>query len=327
MKTNFLFLILFLPLFASCLSADKFAKNPKHYYIELTSRKAEKAAFEFGTIDWSSGFMNKEAFGESQSIDSEEGMLFFETLTKDMQKLGVEDKDLLIYMHGFYANMWPYFPHTLRRFNKDLVKNEDCQIEIVLSIIWHGGLGYQKYWNDALKKGAKLSPIFPKLHELSNQTNCDLNLLTHSMGNQVMRGAVEKLDRDTISYFEEWVLAAPDLDPTDFAEADFLEKVSSLAKRVHVYTYPRDKVLWLSSIVTGEKRLGAKVEAQKTFPDNIIVVDVGPLKWRNGFSGHVYFDSSRQVREDIVFIFTGTSLRDFSHRKLIDPQFYELHPQ
>ena len=296
-------------------SLDAQNKELRHYYIELKGRSSEEIKVEYGYISWKGLFMKKKAFPNYAA--------FFEVMNQEAQQMTAQSTDLLLYFHSMLGNIQPYFGMTLRQFNKDLLKNPASEVKTVLSIIWHAGVNYERHWEDAKQKGKYLAPVLDSLFQIQKAHPFSINVLGHSMGNRLIQGLVEELPDDN-QVWDELILAAADLDPKEFADSSFVNKLHKVAARTHVYVYKKDKVLWFSSLLTGEKRLGAKLDDPSSIPETIFVLDIGRLKWRTGLSGHIYFTSSKIIRTDIFEICNNTPSDQFQHRTKEDSNWWYL---
>ena len=146
-----------------------------------------------------------------------------------------------------------------------------------------------------------------KLLEPYGQSRIDL--LAHSLGCRVVCRAFRGLmSNDLWSRTEpslpNVILAAPDVDATDFTQA-FLSEVQTLAGRTTVYVARNDGVLIISDYLHDSLRLGdnatsqTAVEAALTAGNNSLVEIIDASFVNNDFTSHSYFYQNRAVFADL----------------------------
>ncbi len=168
---------------------------------------------------------------------------------------------------------------------------------------------------DAMSFLDRLRPIRAALRKKGGR----VILMAHSMGNHVLRGALEKwsamgLPQDIL--FDEAIIAAAD---TDYAEGQsgpaWLQHLGEVSERVSVYFSAKDSILLLSRGVNGMKRLGDSgpidMNVSGRYPISRFrfvhcsrLKDTGPEPSLD--MSHQYYRRIPEVRDDIRRVIKGT---------------------
>ena len=218
-------------------------------------------------------------------------------------------------------------------------------------------LPYADYAHDrgtAAASGPAVARTIRRLYDyvdsLSQEARCgqSIHLLCHSMGNYVLRNAVQALMRlpdpgagapgDDIramaalsaaapdpsvlrKSFDRIVLAAADEDEDAFDDPLKLKYLPRLGQSVTVYHSPRDWVLNTLSAVTkfNGPRLGSNgPDNMGTISDKVSAVDVSDvISFEQDPENHQYYRVFPAVRDDIVSVLSGLAPNQIPNRTAV----------
>jgi esterase/lipase superfamily enzyme len=156
---------------------------------------------------------------------------------------------------------------------------------------------------DALASGAAFARGFLKLNDFINaattpeeQCNQRLHLLAHSMGNYVLRSAVQEMrkfvDDSLPRIFDQILMMAADEDDDTFDYDHKLRLLPRITRRTSVYFNRNDLALWASDNIKGNvSRLGTDGPLQpRSLPRNIYPIDCTDVISSTEHSYHVVTD-------------------------------------
>ncbi|NKE45172.1 alpha/beta hydrolase [Roseomonas frigidaquae] len=141
-----------------------------------------------------------------------------------------------------------------------------------------------------------------------------MHLMAHSMGNYVLRHAVQSFARDfkpggMPRLFENIFLMAADEDDDAFELPHKFARLPELAAAVHVYFAANDAALGISDISKGNPdRLGqAGPRTLTDLPRKVVLVDCAAVSDIDGLTdaNHQYYRSRREVVEDVQAVLAG----------------------
>lgn len=126
-----------------------------------------------------------------------------------------------------------------------------------------------------------------------------IHLIAHSMGNQALVQALNRMPAAATKRFSQVLLTAPDMDAQTFVQ--LAGAVRQNAERATLYASASDKALLIS------KRLNAYQRAGDTSPELVIVpgidtVDVTDVN--SDLVGHYYYGENRSVVSDMFLLMT-----------------------
>lgn len=150
-----------------------------------------------------------------------------------------------------------------------------------------------------------------------------VNLLAHSMGNYVLRHALQETQkisgtRSLPRLFDNIILAAADEDNDAFDHDHKLARLPELGKRITVYFNTEDHALTISDLTKGNPdRLGQSGPYQpRQVPYKVVIVDVSDLvSYRYEHSYHVDDDD---VVQDVVAVLRGYNSDMLAARRYIE---------
>jgi esterase/lipase superfamily enzyme len=139
------------------------------------------------------------------------------------------------------------------------------------------------------------------LHTLVEQKLTAVNVIAHSMGNRILKVALERLALEKANiHFKNVVMAAPDINVADFAAVSGILRKS--AAHTTIYSSSRDVALLISKAFHSYPRLGEAPPAQ--LAPGIDTVDASAI--RRDLLGHSYFgDSATMLRDMFLLISNG----------------------
>ncbi|REJ85083.1 MAG: alpha/beta hydrolase [Acidobacteria bacterium] len=204
----------------------------------------------------------------------------------------------LVFVHGFNVAFEDAVMRT-GQLSYDLRFNG---VPILYS--WPSNGRVQDYVADQ-DNAARSSSRFAEFLELLASSTETAHVIVHSMGNQVLTGAVAHLEglADAGPYVQEVALVAPDVDAGVFG--DFAEKVLALGSRTTLYVSANDRALIASKTLRGGyPRLGDFDSQRGPFVmDGLDTIDVSQLD--SGFLGHSYYGDNRSVISDLFHLLSG----------------------
>jgi esterase/lipase superfamily enzyme len=174
--------------------------------------------------------------------------------------------------------------------------------------------------------GRGLQKLAHFLRGVSRDEYCEqrIHLLAHSMGNYVLRWAVQNIATSSGSglrrLLDQVLLFAADEDD-DAIELDHkLKALPDMARRVTVYHNPSDKALVVSDATKGNPdRLGAGGPRNaRALPDKVSVVNCEPtLSFKEDATGHGYYLCNDIVRRDVLAVLDGTDPHAVKTRRYV----------
>lgn len=159
--------------------------------------------------------------------------------------------------------------------------------------------------------------FFDYLRKLSAEEMCQarLNLVAHSMGNYVLRNAVQAIlsefgGRRLPRAFTNIFLMAADEDDDALADPLKLARLPEMAEAVHVYFSTSDRALTISDLTKGNPdRLGtAGPRTLTSLPQKVTLVDCGGVCSTTPIAdaNHQYYRKRPEVVADVCAVLDGT---------------------
>ncbi|MFO0764754.1 MAG: alpha/beta fold hydrolase [Patescibacteria group bacterium] len=270
-----------------------------------------------GTIDGLNVFPNNPKKGS---------LAMFDELRGDMKTCG---RDTIIYIHGFNND-----------FNESLQEGAELSRALgdrynVVVFSWPSNgtkLGYYPDRHDAELSGLGFARGLLKfkafISELTKEDACErkLHLVAHSMGNYVLRHALQKMKQiegyaSTPRLFDQVVLAAADED-ADALRLDYkLANLPNLCGRLNVYFNNGDVALAVSDKVKGNPdRLGHDgPDKPWDIAQKIVLIDASQTVSGDIDMQHAYIRKDRNVIDDLTRVLAGTPSQNFgASRKYVD---------
>lgn len=186
-------------------------------------------------------------------------------------------------------------------------------------------LAYGSDRQDAAASGPAFARGFLKLTDFlcnaKKDEECDqsIHLVTHSMGNYVLRHAVQEILVQSPGrphrVFDQILMMAADEDDDAFEHDYKLRPLPKLARRVNVYFNNGDLAMQVSDKTKGHPdRLGADGPRHpRQVPGKVTQIDCSPVV--KGIVEHNYFLESPRVIEDMTQVLAGLPSQAFERRK------------
>ncbi|MDH3910289.1 MAG: alpha/beta fold hydrolase [Rhodospirillales bacterium] len=177
-------------------------------------------------------------------------------------------------------------------------------------------LAYANDRQDAAASGPAFARGFLKLANFlrgsTPEEACDqrVHLVAHSMGNYVLRHAVQEIERQSSGrvprIFDQVYLMAADEDDDAFEHDHKLKRLPRLAKRVNVYFNNEDRAMAVSDKTKGNPdRLGDDgPRVPRGVPGKVTLIDCTPVV--GGVVEHSYYLDSPRVVDDMQKVLVGT---------------------
>ncbi|MBV9017012.1 MAG: alpha/beta hydrolase [Alphaproteobacteria bacterium] len=266
--------------------------------------------------------------GAIQNIENISKGRFSQSAMDDLSKPG---RNVLVFIHGFDNS----FENAVTRaaFNREWFAASGIAAAdtTVVGFSWPSLgqlISFPLPWDDCQKdqvmagqSGLHLMSFFANLQPLLQRARANgsrIFLLTHSMGNWALQGAVESWfshGNGDAALFDEAILAAADerYDTFNFPEPGRLRDLYRLAGRTSIYFSGADQVLKVSELVNlGAERLGQDGPDNRhdtaRFPQSLYrMVDcTGFTDYDVTFEySHQYYRRSPGVRADIAQLMEG----------------------
>lgn len=170
------------------------------------------------------------------------------------------------------------------------------------------------------------------LREIDRKDWCDRNihLVAHSMGNYVLRNALQAMlselgGRSLPRVFKNIFLMAADEDNDAFEDSGKLARLPELGEAVHVYFVRNDRALTISDVTKGNPdRLGSTGPRTLTsLPQKVTLVDCTDVSATSPLTdvGHQYYRKRPEVLADIRAVIAGTPAEQIAGREWLPARF------
>ncbi len=191
-------------------------------------------------------------------------------------------------------------------------------------------LAYKRDRSDARASGPALARLMFRLRDLlysirrGEECGGKIHLMAHSMGNYVLRNALQDLRRGVGGalprLFDELFLFAADEDDDAFEYDHKLRPLPGIADSVHVYFNRGDAALVVSDRTkSNPARLGARgPRLPLGVPGNVSLVDCSEVL--GGLVEHDYYLSNPKVRRDVGRVLDGMPPDRIGQRRYVAAQ-------
>lgn len=247
------------------------------------------------------------------------------------QQMSAQSKDALIFIHGFNVSFKEAVESAamIKTRYEQLSAGRYAPNIFVFSWPSNGRLfEYKDDRHDAQTSGYAFARGLEKLTSfLRNAENGEpcqqrVNLIAHSMGNYVLRHALQETQKIGASrmlprLFDSIILAAADEDNDAFDHDYKLARLPELCKHVTIYYNTEDQALTISDFTKGNPdRLGQSGPSNpRQLPYKVVIVDVSDLV--STFNEHSYHVSNDQVVRDIVGVLQGQNPNTLPNRTYV----------
>ena len=247
----------------------------------------------------------------------------------DIRKaMATHSRDTIVFIHGYNVS----FKEALQaaaKIQKNFETLNGKGANVVLFSWPSDGsmMPYIAYAND--RQDAKASgPAFARgflkladfLRGATPEESCNqkVHLIAHSMGNYVLRNALQEMVRQSPGrvprVFDQICLMAADEDDDAFEYDHKLKKLPSIAKRVSVYFNNGDAGMAISDKTKGNPdRLGDDgPRLPRSVPGKVSLVDCSDIV--GGLVEHSYYLDNDEVIADMRFVFEGVRSTEIPNR-------------
>ena len=248
------------------------------------------------------------------------------------QEMKGQHKDTLVFIHGYNVSFEEALTAAAKlSFNLKSHDNNKGMNIVLFSWPSDGSmmpfLAYANDRQDAAPSGPAFARAFLKLAEFlqgaSPEEECEqhLHLLAHSMGNYVLRHAVQEIRAcfpgRPPRIFDQIFMMAADEDDDTFEHDYKLAVLPRLAKRVNIYFNHGDIALQFSDKTKGHPdRLGTDgPRLPQKVPAKVSQIDCTPLV--SGLVEHSYYIDSAVVNKDMLLVLAGIPSDEIKNRTYI----------
>ena len=270
---------------------------------------------------------DKKGFGIDRNRSILGSQHVFSELRQEMQK---RNNDTIIFIHGYNVSFMEAL-EVAKKMTENFADIANGRGINVALFSWPSDgsmvpwLAYASDRRDATASGPAFARGILKmvefLHSATQKEACNqrLHLFAHSMGNYVLRHALQEIIRQTggcpSKVFENIFLVAADEDDDAFEYRHKLKLLPKLGKFVHVYFNREDVALAVSDKTKGNPdRLGEDgPRASFKVPSKVIQVDCTRVV--RGVPEHSYYLKNYEVVNDMCAVLNGNEPDEISNRK------------
>ena len=223
------------------------------------------------------------------------------------------NRQLMLFVHGYCAT----FRDAARR-TAQMAYDMNYQGPSMF-FSWPAGSdleGFQEranYLKDLRRAEESDEDLIAVIENISRWSGAErVHLVAHSMGNFILTEALKTIDdrngknHDLPKFFDQVVMAAPDLDARDFVKKSG-HRVRGFSNRFTVYASRQDKALKLSKSVNGFEPLGLLNDFSRQGAEarlyELVDASTAESSWFD--SGHVYYGDMPEMLIDLAFVFRG----------------------
>lgn len=318
------------------VSLDDFGRNfSENGLANLRFGRAEVTGQDFD--QYQIQVAPEDLFAEPPVLGSQE---IFEQVRQEMR---ANSEDSLIFIHGFNTSFREALTATAR-LHQVLTNNAAGEPPLKLNMClfsWPSDatlllsdfrsrnvIAYRNDRLDAVASGAAFARGFLKVADfiLQSDQRCThrLHLIAHSMGNYVLRYALQEIRRQIgnqlLRLFDQVLMMAADEDDDAFDFEDKLLFLPRITRRTSVYFNRNDLALWASDeIKDNPPRLGTDGPIlPRQLPRNVYPIDCTQVISRFAdLSEHSYYVNVPRVVTDMRFVLRNEIPDEIPGRKYI----------
>lgn len=280
-------------------------------------------------------------------FDSEPPVLGSRAIFSEVrQQMQQEAQDTLLFIHGFNVSFKEALKSAaqLHRVLTTPSQNSEAPLKLNMCVFsWpsdgemllasrraQNKVAYQNDRIDARASGAAFARGFLKVADFIQHTDPEgrcqqrIHLLAHSMGNYVLRYALQDLrgfvGNQLPRLFDQILMMAADEDDDAFDLAHKLELLPRITRRTNVYFNREDLALWASDRIKGNPpRLGSDGPLHPhSLPRNVYPIDCTDIISKlTEPSEHGYFIKVERVVQDIRQVLAGAIPDEIPGRRYI----------
>lgn len=280
--------VLFITFFIN-LTAYLFGQPVAHYRIIIQDTETEPR-YSLEACDYSENYQDvsfRSILAPTPDLDTYRSAL--------SEILEAHDAGLLLYIHGFGADVDIYQAHFSTQFYTHFLKSQDGEcVDLMISFIWENKPYYPSTKRQMEQKAEVIQPLY---NHILDRDQHPTMMLAHSMGNRLALRLMQGYGKE--AQIQKLVMASPDVEPDHVA----LGGVHLYAEETSIYIHNNDRILGFARALDGLDRLGLNGWQRDSLPCNIRLVDASMITdasgLSNSISNHRYFYTSPTVRADI----------------------------
>ena len=212
---------------------------------------------------------------------------FHAAMQTEMDRCG---KNIFVFIHGYNVS----FEDAARRTGQMAYDLKFPGAPVFYS--WPSQANWYSYATDKENIDLSTDQIRTFLLDIATRANADtINLIAHSMGNVGLTAALSEIEQGSKPYFNQVVLAAPDIDASVFKD-DIAMKIVTKARRTTLYTSKTDLALLASRYFHQGGRVGDS-GPEVLVIDGIDTIDATAVD--SSLLGHCYYGSNVTVLDDL----------------------------
>ncbi len=280
---------------------------------------------KFGSADVIDGNLEKASIKILSNNPKQGSKSLFSELRKKMK---LDQVDSLIFIHGFNVSFADAITSAAKMAEKYAEKNYKPNIFV---FSWPSDGSMSSYFNDrhdaeasgyAFARGLMKFSAFLKSCEPDEVCNQKVHLMAHSMGNYVLRHALQQAQKISggaplARIFDEVILTAADEDDDAFEYDYKFSQLHRLAQRITVYFNSGDLALTISDAAKGNPdRLGHDgPNKPHDISAKVVLVDASSVV--GGIAEHSYHQEEDSVISDIIAVLHGEGSELISGRDYV----------
>ena len=297
------------------LRFGKATVNNKTIRVRTYSEKLRRAGRIQRTDDSKSRFGSKELFEELRV------------------RMSRKKTDAIVFIHGYNVTFKEAIATSVKIGKNYQEVNGNKDVDVVCFSWPSDGsmfpwIAYSNDRQDAAASGPAFARGLLKMADFFRNMPAEeachqkLHLMAHSMGNYVLRHALQEVRRQNGGriprIFDQIFLFAPDEDDDAFEYEHKLELLPRLGRHVNVYFNRGDAAMAISDVTKGNPdRLGDDgPRAPFQVPGKVSQIDCSNVV--GGAVEHSYFVDERKVIEDIAQVMDGVDPKRVANREYLD---------
>ncbi len=283
----------------------------EHYYLHWSETKVSSdIQSEFGSMTMDKNYKpERHPFEKDKELEN-----WLDSITNSLQLLPQDRQNILVHIHGLWANKNPFFGEITSSLHQHVFAQESNPYGLVISIIWDAGFIYDQCRDVAYEKGKRSASIIKSIQQITNRTQSKLSILCHSMGNRVLHGIVDEyLNTESVwPIFNTCIMVAPDLESDIFSANNSFGQSEKIADQIIIYRHNTDRTLSMSRLINND-RLGLNgLSDLGDVKDNMRLIDVSLLNDEQfpsaKLSRHRYYYTSPTARKDVLQSLSNANL-------------------
>ena len=230
---------------------------------------------------------------------------FRSALKAEMDRKG---KNIFVFIHGYNVS----FEDAARR-----TAQMSFDLKFEGAPVFYSWPSQAKWYSYAMDKGniaKSTEQIRTFLMDLAKTSQADtINLIAHSMGNVGLTAALSEIEASSKPYFNQVVLAAPDID-ADVFKNEIASKIVTKSHRTTLYTSKTDLALISSRYFNQRSRAGDS-GPEVLILDGIETIDATAVD--SSLLGHSYYGSNISVLDDLGLLLKNKPIEARQYLKAI----------